>query len=261
MLPILQIGPLALPVPALLLLVGFWIGLDLTEKQASRYGVPAGLIYNLTLVAVIAGVIGARLFYAAQSPAAFLSSPLSLLTPRPQMLDATGGILAAGLAGLGYALLRKLPVWSTLDALTTLLAVLAVVLGLAHFASGDAFGAPASLPWAVELWGEMRHPSQVYETLAALLIAAAVWPGSRLSRFALGRPGLRFWAFLALSAAARVILETFRGDSTLLWNTFRTAQVIAWFVLAISLWQIGKRLNVAVPMVQETVKTPPQKAG
>jgi phosphatidylglycerol:prolipoprotein diacylglycerol transferase len=243
MLPVLQIGPLALPTPALLLLLGFWIGLDLMEKYAHSFGADSRQIYNMTLVALLAGLAGARLVYAAHSPGIFFENPLDLLAPRPQMLDAAGGVAAGLLAAFGYGLLRKLPLWSTLDAVVTLFSILAVTLGLVHFASGEAFGAPARLPWAIELWGEQRHPAQVYETLAALLIAAAVWPGGRIARHTSARPGFRFWTFLAFSAAARLILETFRGDSSLVWNAFRQAQLIAWLVLAISLWQIGRRLE------------------
>ncbi len=248
MLPVLQIGPLALPTPALLLLLGFWIALDLTEKQAHLFGADARQIYNMTLVAMLAGLVGARLVYAAQAPTVFLDNPLDLIAPRPQMLDSTGGMVVGLLAALGYGWQRKLPLWTSLDAAATLFSVLAIALGLAHFASGEAFGAPARLPWAVNLWGEYRHPTQVYETLAALLIGTAIWPraiwpGSRITRHTRAQPGFRFWIFLALSAAARLVLETFRGDSSLVWNAFRQAQLIAWLVLAVSLWQIGRRLE------------------
>ena len=245
--PILQIGPLALPVPALLILMGFWIGLDLTEKQASHFRVQPGPLYNMILVAILAGIIGARLAYAARAPGAFLQSPLSLFSPTPQMLDAPGGILIALLAAFIYIFARRMALWPTLDAATSLLSVLAVALGLANLASGSSFGAPTNLPWSIDLWGEARHPTQVYETIAALLIAAAVWPGGRAARHALAQPGFRLWIFLALSAFARLLLETFRGDSLLLANTFRAAQLIAWLVLAISLWQIGKRLQPPAP--------------
>lgn len=243
MLPILNIGPLAIPAPAFILLIGFWLGLELAEKQAQRFGASARHIYNLTLVAILAGLIGARVVYLAQAPQAFLDSPFSLLSPRPEMLDGVGGVITAALAAAIYTWKQRLNPWTTLDALTTLLAVLAVTLGVSHFASGDAFGAPARLPWSIELWGELRHPSQVYETLAALSIGWLVWPGSRIARSSQEHPGLRWWAFLALSAAARLVLESFRGDSTLVLNLFRQAQVIAWVVLAISLWQIGRTIN------------------
>jgi len=257
MLPVIHIGPLALPTPQIILLLGFWLGLELAEKQAHRFQADSSQVYSLTLIGIVAGLIGARLAYAARLPSAFLSNPLNLLAPRPEMLDPIGGWVTAVLVVLIAMRARRLPFWQTLDALTTLLAVLAVTLGLAHFASGDAFGLPTRVPWAIELWGERRHPTQVYETLAAMLVAAAIWPGSRIATYS-GQPGLaglRFWAFLGLSAAARIFLETFRGDSVLMLNSFRQAQVIAWFILALSLWQIGLRLNRPATALQEEKET------
>jgi phosphatidylglycerol---prolipoprotein diacylglyceryl transferase len=245
MLPVINIGPLALPAPQLILLAGLWLGLEVSEKQATYFKIDAAKIYNLMILAMLVGLVGARLAYAIQSPAAFIASPLNLLAPRAEMLDSTGGWLASVAAGLIYIRSRHLKLWSTLDAVTGLLLILGVTLGLSHLASGDAFGAPTQLPWAIELWGAQRHPSQVYETLAAMLTGAAVWPGGKISRASLqpGRAGLRFWAFIALSAAARLFLEAFRGDSVLLADSLRIAQLTAWVLLGISLWQIGQRIQ------------------
>lgn len=249
MLPVINIGPAALPLSPLVLLLGLWLGLEISEKQAPRFGVEAGKIYTLVLVAILAGVAGARLVYASLAPQAFLANPLNLFSPRPELFNAAGGLAAAALAGLIYARRRGMPVWSTLDALTGLLAVLGAALGLSHMASGDAFGAPASLPWVIELWGARRHPSQGYETLAALLILAATWP--RAGRF-LNSPGLRFWVFTALTAGSRVFLEAFRGDSVLLGGGLRLAQLVALGVLGLSLWQIGRRITLAGMVEGET---------
>lgn len=247
MLPILQIGPLVVPVPAILLLIGFWIGLDVLEKQSFHFKVDSGQLSALVLISLVTGLVGARLAYAARAIGAFIENPLNLLSPLPQMFDPLAGLLVALVVGLIVLWRKHMPLWPTLDALVSLFSILAVTLGLVHVASGDAFGLPSNVPWAINLWGEMRHPTQVYETLAALLVAMLVWPGritaTRLVRFSQSKPGFRFWVFLALSAGARILLETFRGDSLLLFNLFRQAQVIAWLILAISLWQIGRRLS------------------
>ena len=244
MLPILTIGPLVLPVPALLLLAAFWMGLELTEQHAPRYLAGSGalsssaLIYRLVLAALLAGLLGARLGYALRWPQAFIASPLSLLAPQPHMLDPWSGFTFAGLAALIYGQRKGIPLWPALDALTSLFAVMAVGLGLANFASGEAFGAPARLPWSIFLWGELRHPVQGYETLAAMAAAWVIWPGGLLSimRRELASPGARFLVWIGLSAAARLFLEAFRGDSILLFESVRLAQVIAWGVLAAALW-------------------------
>ena len=37
MFPVLQIGPLALQTPGLLILIGIWVGLSVMERFASRF--------------------------------------------------------------------------------------------------------------------------------------------------------------------------------------------------------------------------------
>jgi prolipoprotein diacylglyceryltransferase len=47
--------------------------------------------------------------------------------------------------------------------------------------------------------------------------------------------GIACLTFIALTAAARVFLEAFRGDSTLIFGGLRLEQVLAWIVLAVAL--------------------------
>lgn len=240
MLPILQIGPLSLQTPGLVLLLALWLGLGQSERYAKRSGQDASQIYNLVLVMLIAGIVGARLAYAGRNLPAFAENPVGMLAPYPLMLDAGGGLAAAALAGLVYGQRKKMALWPTLDALTPALAVLAIGVGLAHLASGDAFGAPTGLPWGIELWGEKRYPSQIFEIAAAVLIAYLVWPRKTQLDGKIA-PGLRFLTFTALTAFARLFLEAFRGDSTFLVGPVRIAQAAAWIVLASTLWIIGKK--------------------
>ncbi len=103
-----------------------------------------------------------------------------------------------------------------------------------HFLSGDAFGTSADLPWSIFLWSEYRHPSQVYEIIASLVVVLIVF------KRPLGQAGdgINFLLLVSLSSAARLFLEAFRGDSLTLPGGFRTAQVISLIVLAISLYMM-----------------------
>jgi phosphatidylglycerol:prolipoprotein diacylglycerol transferase len=250
MFPTLQIGRLAIQTPGLILLVSLWLGLTFTERFVSRQHISPDDIYNLSFTALIAGVVGARLTYVARYPNAFLDSPLSLISLNPELLDPWGGLTFSLLAALIYGQRKKLSLWPTLDTLTPALAVLAIGFGLAHLASGSAFGKATDLPWGIQLWGTSRHPSQVYETLAALVILSLVWPRK-------GQPtrpsGVQFLTFTALSAGARLFLESFRGDSTLILGGFRASQIIAWLILVCALILLDRKfqkpdlLNPATP--------------
>ena len=182
MLPILHIGPLAIQTPGLILLLGLWIGISLTERQAHHHAIPAGKIYNLLLWPAAAGIVAARLSYIASHFSSFAESPGSIVSLNTALLDPWAGAAGAFLAALIYGHRSQLPFWNTLDALTHLLAVFAVASGLSHLASGDAYGAPADLPWSIWLWGANRHPSQIYEGKSAVFILFALLPRSELVR-------------------------------------------------------------------------------
>jgi phosphatidylglycerol:prolipoprotein diacylglycerol transferase len=255
MLPVLQIGPLALQTPGLILLTGIWVGLWLAERHAHRHGIMPSYLYNLTLVALLSGLVGGRLFYVLLYPSAFAASPRSVFSLNPGLFDVWGALLAGLLAAFVYGSRNKLPFWPVLDALTPGLAVASIALSLSNLTSGNAFGAPSQLPWAIELWGAERHPSQVYEALAALDILAIVLLTQRSDK--IKTPGLIFLVFLALSAGARLFLEAFRGDSILLPNSWRLAQLSAWLVLAACLWLIQQRGRVAGKELDHMSPRPP----
>ncbi len=235
MFPVLQLGPLVLPVPALAWLAGIWLSLSLVEREARKLNLPADSVYNLVVVGLAAGLIGARLSYAARHSGAYLADPLGLFSFTPATLEPATGALIGIVASLIYGARRQLPLRLTLDTLAPGLAVMGVTVAFAHLASGDAFGAPARLPWSIYLWDDYRHPAQVYELIGALSILT-VWGWARQQpSFA----GFSFLLVTALSAVMRVFLEAFRGDSLILAGGWRAAQVWSLVILAACL--IGMR--------------------
>jgi phosphatidylglycerol---prolipoprotein diacylglyceryl transferase len=248
MLPILHVGPLAVQTPGLILLAGLWLGLNLAEKHTRGSDVKASDLYNLVIVSLIAGLAGARLVYVLRYPTIFAASPLSIFSLNPGLLDLWGGIAVGLIAGMAYGGRKGMQLWPTLDALTPALAIFAVALGGAHLASGAGYGAPTNLPWGIEMWGTNRHPTQVYEILAAAFVLWAVWPGKPVLRIqwkgsANPPSGWRFLSFLALTAAYYLFLEAFHGDSALLPDGLRTTQTVAFMILAASLWGMGQKLK------------------
>ena len=241
MLPILQVGPLAIQLPGLLLLAGVWVGSAVIEREAPKHGLSGATLGSLVFYGLVAGLLGARLGYALRYWSVYAEDPLGLISLNPLTLSAAEGAAAAFLVSLVLARRQRLPTWPTLDAFAPGLAVFAVFAALANLSSGDAFGAPTSLPWAIDLWGAARHPSQVY----ALLLALAVFIAVR--RFALGPtfPGFLFLAWLAMTAARRLFLEAFRGDSVIVLGSLRAAQLISLVVLGAALLGLNQRARVA----------------
>jgi phosphatidylglycerol:prolipoprotein diacylglycerol transferase len=234
MLPVINVGPLALQIPGLVILVGLWVGISISERYASLRGLTAQNIYNLSFIGLVSGVLGARLSYVLRYPQAFLANPLGVLSLNPGLLDPWGGAACALVAMLIYGQRKQLPLWNTLDALAPGLAAFLAAFHLANFFSGDAYGSITQPPWGIDLWGAVRHPVQLYEMLAALLILAVIWPTQRFIRSA--SPGIQFFLFTSLTAGARLFFEAFHGDSALAFLGLRQVQLIAWLVLAASLF-------------------------
>jgi phosphatidylglycerol:prolipoprotein diacylglycerol transferase len=247
MFPYLRVGPLLLQTPGLALLIGVWVGLSLAEKESRQLRLKPDMVYNLVFFALISGIIGARLAYAARFLNAYIENPLSLFSINPNTLSPDDGLLIGLLVAVIYGYRKQLPLRPTLDALAPGLAAFMVALGASHILSGDAFGAQTSLPWRVFLWNEYRHPTQVYETLAAAVIFLIVWQRP------LGLPGrgLNFLLMVGLSAGARLFLEAFRGDSLIWSGGFRSAQIVALLVLAVALWLMKTWSQNTEPVPEE----------
>lgn len=242
MFPTLQLGPLAMPVGPVLLLLGVWLGLWLAEREADRVRLNRDTISALALVGLTAGVVGARLAYAALHLSAYIADPLSLISNNLTSFSIPAGWLVGVSAGLWYGRREHLPLRRTLDALAPLLLTLSGGLALAQLANGDGFGAPAQVPWSLYLWGEARHPTQIYALLATGVVTIAWWLWGRT-----GFAGFAFLLCLAGLAADVIIVEAFRGDSALLTGGWRAAQVVGLVVLAGALIQMRRWADVTVP--------------
>lgn len=223
MYPVLQIGGLSIQTPGLALLAGIWIALDLVSKDAARHDENAEHAYNAGFYALIAGLIAARLGFVIAHLDAYINSPLSVFSILPGSALRPVG-LAVGIAvWLGFLHRKKMLNLNVLDASARALAVLAAAVAAANFLSGDGYGVETGVPWAIDLWSAQRHPTQVYELLAALGVLAALWRW----RDQWSAPGTAFAVWVIGYGTARLLLEALRADSWIVFGNLRGVQVVA----------------------------------
>ena len=227
------------PRDKILVVAAIWLGLILAEKHSARNGIKNDDLNNIVFFPLVGYLLGGRLLFALENVSIFMQNPKSLISPLG-LFDPIGGLVIAVLIALVYGQRKKLPFWPTMDLLTPLFAVLALGFGLAHLASGSAFGKETSLPWGTRLWGAIRHPSQIYEILASLLILGLLW-----FQKAYIHPGVHFLTFAASTSGARLFLEAFRGDSTLVFGSLRLAQIVAWVALVLSLYFLDRASKIS----------------
>lgn len=201
---------------ALAVVAGVWLGV----REAKRKGILASKLEGLVWWSVGGGIAGARLFHVVDRWDLYANNPLSALAIWNGGLAVYGGLIGGAVAGAAYVWRNGLPLGLTADA-----AAPGMLLGqaLGRFAcipNGDAYGAPANLPWSFiyvradvmvppSLRGVPLHPYAVYEIVFDLGLLAGLWLVRDRVPF-LRHPGLLFLAYAASYSAGRFLLSFFR---------------------------------------------------
>lgn len=237
MMPYLPIFGLSIPAYTLLLFIAVWAGLWLAAQEARRLGMDGDAVHNVGFYGLIATVLGARMSYVLGNWPAYWSAPLSALSLTPTAFAWPQGAIIGLVVALVYRKHYELPFASTLDAAAPGLALALAIIRFGAFLDGSGFGEPTTLPWGVYLWGEARHPVQLYELAALAVILAVLW------RMRVERPfkGYTFTLFVALYAGSRLLLETFRAGAPLTAGGVRLVQPIALVVLLGAVWYLYHR--------------------
>ncbi|MFZ5915871.1 MAG: prolipoprotein diacylglyceryl transferase [Chloroflexota bacterium] len=247
MYPTLDLGPLMLPTGSLSTILAGWLFLALGARQATRRGANGDHVYNAGFYGLLAGIIGGRITHALRYWEAYADQPTLLISLNPAAIALTEAVLVGLFAAWRYLRRQGVSLLPLLDALAPGAALSLALISLGQFFSGDAFGTLSSAPWAVRLWEAERHPVQLYQTIACLIIAAWLWRGRDAGR----RAGWQAIQFLFLYAVSRLFLDAFRADVGLLPGGLRGTQVAALVTALIALALAYLRLEPEAPRPAE----------
>jgi phosphatidylglycerol:prolipoprotein diacylglycerol transferase len=243
MFPVLRIGPLALQTAGLAILLGFWLALELASRQGARQGLQKETVHNAGFYGAIVGIIGARLGYAIAHWSVYRHDLLGFVALNPQTLHPLAGLIAGAIVAFLYLRKRGASLKGALDAAAPGLAVLMEFRALADFVSGQSLGATTAVPWGISVWGEVRHPAQLYELGLWVLGAVLIWRAGR----AIPAPGTLFLLFLAIFGTTLLLVEPFRARSAIIFGTLRARQLAGFLILlaAMSLMRVWWRRSTA----------------
>ena len=133
----------------LMMVIGFLMGFFLLGKLGRRISSNHQLITNLALYCLIAGVVGARVFYVVHHFSQMQRPLISMFAVWQGGLEFYGGVIFAIPVIVIYSRHYKLPIRPCLD-----IVAIALMLGLSFgrigcFLNGCCFGKPTELPCAV----------------------------------------------------------------------------------------------------------------
>jgi phosphatidylglycerol---prolipoprotein diacylglyceryl transferase len=235
-----QIGPFPVSSFGVFLLIAFVAGILLLRARAARWRWDGGEILDLSLYSIIGGVVGARIGYVLVNLKDFAADWGRVLTIwRDAGLTFYGALAGGAIVAWLYSRRRGWSFGWLADAAAPAIALGYAIAMIGTLLYGLNYGRAAMVPWAVVLFGEPRHPTQLYLMLAALILFAVVQP-------LVGRrhvPGRVFWEFLALYGIARAVIEVFM-DSPRVVGPFTLAQAVSIVaaIVSIVIWlALGSR--------------------
>jgi phosphatidylglycerol:prolipoprotein diacylglycerol transferase len=199
-----QLGPFPVSSFGVFLLAAFVAGILLLRVRTARLGWEPGEVLDLSLYAIIGGVIGARIGYVLVNVGDFRNDPTRVLTIwKDAGLTFYGALVGGAIVAWLYGRRRGWGLAQIADAAAPGLAVGYAIAMIGTLLYGLNYGQHATVAWAVPLFGEPRHPTQLY-LMAATLVIFGVLLAVEKRPHAAGRV---FWTFLFLYAAGRDVIE------------------------------------------------------
>jgi phosphatidylglycerol:prolipoprotein diacylglycerol transferase len=180
------------------------LALAIVIRGGASAGLPAASVLSVTVIAVVAGLVGARAWYAYLNPTA-------RLFPGGWAVD--GFLVAAPVGAVAAAFGMGVPVASYLDVATPALFMAVAVARIGCFLAGCCAGRISTSRWAI--WssdhrlGARRVPTQALESVAGGILAVLAAAALPLS----GGTGLVFVVGIAAYAAVRQLLLRSRAEA------------------------------------------------
>jgi phosphatidylglycerol:prolipoprotein diacylglycerol transferase len=214
---LIKIGPLTIRTYGFFVAVGIFVAIQYLIRRGKAKGISEAAITDLSLYAIVAGLVGARITYVLQNLSYYARHFSEVFKIWEGGLVFYGGFIAGTLAVVVYLRYHR-------DIrLGTLADIVAPALALGHFFgrlgcffAGCCYGAPSHLPWAVTFCnaetlaprGVPLHPTQLYEAVGSLAIFFLLDWYNR-SRH---QEGFAFLAYLFFYGFLRFLVEFLRAD-------------------------------------------------
>jgi prolipoprotein diacylglyceryl transferase len=186
---VVEIGPLTIHAYALCIIAGVTLAIWLSNKRfVSAFPDATGVVGDVAIVAVPAGVLGGRIYHVITTPERFFGAEGNFLDAFKIWQGGLGiwgaislGALGAFLAYRKIAHTRELPSFIYFaDAVAPGIIFAQAIGRWGNWFNGELFGKPTQLPWALEIPSHLRpsgytsfatfHPTFLYESLWSLAL-------------------------------------------------------------------------------------------
>jgi phosphatidylglycerol:prolipoprotein diacylglycerol transferase len=223
--PILvHIGKLQIRSYGFMLALSFLLGIWLAGRRAKRAGVDPQKMLDLSVIIILAAVVGSRLLYVVFHLDQY-SNPLDMFALWQGGATFYGGFILAVAASYWWVQKHKLPFLQIADIMAPSIGLGLVFTRIGCFLSGCCYGKPTHMPWGVVFPPNSPagaaamaaaqqqgvdhvalHPTQIYSSIKGLVIFIALMALQPV----LKKRGSTFGLLCVLYAIGRFTIDFFR---------------------------------------------------
>ena len=217
-----QIGNFGLPTYGLMAALGLILGLMLIVKLGREQGLDPDKLWNLGIIAILAGIFGAKILMLLVNFVYYRDHPGEVFSLSTFQAGGvwSGGFLLALIMCVWYMRRNQMPVLRTCDVFAPGLALGHVFGRVGCFAAGCCYGRETHVPWAVTFRNPLAseivgtplnvplHPTQLYELILELCNCLFLVWLIRRKKF----EGEIIGTYMIIYGIGRYFIEFFRGD-------------------------------------------------
>lgn len=223
----LSLGPFTIKTWGLFVGVAFLVALTFAGKQLKHLSQKH--ITNLSILALVGGIIGGRIGYILLNITE-VKSIWQIFAVWEGGMAFFGGFIAAFLLIILYLRKNNLNTWKLLDTVAPAMALGHAIGRIGCIVAGFHIGKVTSVPWAVNYFGQPRHPTPIYSIIHLLLLFYVLLKLRTKKLF----EGAILLIYLVWYSVGRFIIEFFRVEP--LYFGLTSAQWISVFVATCSLY-------------------------
>ncbi len=210
---IVRIGGVVIYSYGLMLAAAIVVCSVLLSKDAKRaLGIEQDAVLDLVFWTMIAGILGARLFYILLNLPFFIENPQEIIMLQHGGLAFQGGLVLGALCAAWIIRRKGWPFWKMTDLIAPYLALGHAIGRIGCFLNGCCYGRPADWGIYFPVHEAHLHPTQVYDTV---LLTAVFFILKKFQKSGL-KDGGTFALYLVFASAERVAVEFFRADHEVL---------------------------------------------
>lgn len=209
MFPIIcQFGPVTVYSYGFMLAVAAVVCTFLASRDAKKIGIPPGVIPDFTFWTVVAGILGARLFYILLNYRFFMDHPLEIVMIQNGGLAWHGALIAATVVAVRFIRKKGLPLATMLDLIAPYAALGESIGRIGCFLNGCCFGREVAWGIYFPVHDARLYPTQLYAMVGLFILFLILRHYRKIAKI----PGDVFVRYLLGASLLRFTIEFFRAD-------------------------------------------------